>query len=740
MSKTEQSPVWANKNYMYWVVEQIEGEVTLNAMCEYLGIDPKDKKGQRKTLKAVVDQMIDEGLLRKIGTTTYEYPKDLPQKMNQLYPVKEVIDGEEHIVLKAEGWEDSKDYPFPLVTADDQFDGDNLDKIGYVKARLFSCGDGTYVANVFDKGNRNQMKAMRAEREERQQAQLRNDALGGAFNAAASGKGSARMIGPEYGFAAPTKKGGLSGKLNKKARRVQHEDTLLEHLLEQHESRASFPQEILDMVADYEVPELDDTREDLRDVPLFTCDPIDARDFDDAIFAEPDTNPNNPGGFHLIVAIADVAHYVHSGDKIDVEARRRGNSVYLPDKVIPMLPKALSNNLCSLVPNEDRAAMAMHMWINKKGELVDYNLRRALINSHARLHYDQLQDAMDGNPDETCAPLMDDIISPVIDAFKVLRGARKRRQALDVNLEEVKVYVDDDTNKTIIKHDSSVESHHVVEEMMILANVAAASILEDSKAPCVYRVHKDPIKASISRGLEELKQMGVRGLPKEVKTVKDFYKIIDQAKGVLGDDAAKLAVVRMQSRAAYSPYNQGHYGLALERYAHFTSPIRRYSDLIVHRSLVSLLELGLDGLSEYETKNLSAICEHISETEREADKMEKLLKERFMYQALADMQGEDVEATITDIGIDGIAVRLKESRLETFVPMEVMPKTEYSIGSKGSALVSEKDAFRFKIGNTINVKIDDVDTEAKMVFVSFADAEEYQAALDSKMGHKRQPS
>ena len=354
-------------------------------------------------------------------------------------------------------------------------------------------------------------------------------------------------------------------------------------------------------------------RTDLRDLPLVTIDGSDARDFDDAVWAEPDLDPENRGGWHLIVAIADVAWYVRPGSALDREAERRGNSVYFPDRVVPMLPEALSNELCSLKPGVDRACLAVQLWIDSAGRKRRHRFERGIMRSAARLTYEEIQAARDGRA--VCA-LPPQPLAALYGAYAALAEARAARGALELDLSEDRVVLDAERRPAAIMRAVRLDSHRLIEEFMILANVAAAEELEARRQGCMYRVHDAPDPDKVEALRVFLEETGLPGLAlAKGQAIKPelFNRVLRRAAGTGEAVLVNDLVLRCQAQAAYNPNNIGHFGLALRRYAHFTSPIRRYADLLVHRAL--LREAGLDGLE--------TIAEHISATERRAADAER---------------------------------------------------------------------------------------------------------------------
>ena len=333
-------------------------------------------------------------------------------------------------------------------------------------------------------------------------------------------------------------------------------------------------------------------REDLRKLPLVTIDGADARDFDDAVWAEPDPDRNNPGGWHLLVAIADVSWYVRPGDALDVCAYERGNSVYFPDRVVPMLPEALSNGWCSLVPKEDRPCMAAHLWIDRDGRLLRHQFRRGIMRSRARLTYEQAQAANDASPDKTTKPLMATVIEPLYGAYRALLKGRVKRGVLELDMPERKIELAADGAVAAIAVRQRLDSHKLIEEFMIAANVAAAETLEKARKPCMYRVHDEPSAEKVAALRDALDSVGITFAKGGVASPKRFNQVLKQAVGTAHAEMVNVMVLRTQAQAEYGPGNLGHFGLALRRYCHFTSPIRRYADLIVHRALIDAVGLG----------------------------------------------------------------------------------------------------------------------------------------------------
>ncbi len=377
-----------------------------------------------------------------------------------------------------------------------------------------------------------------------------------------------------------------------------------------------FPSDVL-AEAEKAKPATMSGREDWRKEPLLTIDPADAKDHDDAVAATPDPDPKNPGGHIVTVAIADVASYVRPGSALDREALKRGNSVYFPDRVVPMLPERISNDLCSLREKEDRPAIAVRMVFSADGKKRHHRFHRIMMRSPAKLSYQQAQAAFDGQPgdlSETVKQALADLWA----AYECLRRGRNDREPLDLDLPERKVVVGKDGAIERIMVPERLEAHRLIEEFMIQANVAAAETLEAKKSPVVYRIHDTPSMAKLEALRDFLKSVEIT-LPKGGNLrPAHFNRILSAAKDKEHGPLLHEVVLRTQAQAEYNPENIGHFGLNLRRYAHFTSPIRRYADLIVHRALIAALDLGDDGLPKGYAAHLPEIAGEISMAERRA--------------------------------------------------------------------------------------------------------------------------
>lgn len=469
-----------------------------------------------------------------------------------------------------------------------------------------------------------------------------------------------------------------------------------------------FPEAALAQSAAAQVPPVDG-REDLRAVPLVTIDGPDARDFDDAVWAAPDDDPQNPGGWRLIVAIADVAHYVGPDSPLDREAYRRGNSCYFPDRVVPMLPEALSNGVCSLKPDEPRACVAAHLRIDAEGKLLRHRFVRGLMRSAARLTYEQVQAARNGDPDATTGPLLGSVIAPLYGAFAALTRAREKRGTLDLDIPERIVHLDAEGHVEAIGVRPHYDSHRLIEEFMIAANVAAAQTLGRRNHPCLYRVHDQPSPAKLEALRQFLEPLGYRLAKGQVPQPRAFTQILAQAEGRPEAETVNQMILRSQAQAIYSPSNIGHFGLALPQYAHFTSPIRRYADLTVHRGLIRALGLGSGGTDDSELERLEEIGEHISFTERRAAAAERDAIDRYVAGFLEDQVGGIFAGTINGVTRFGLFVTLKDSGADGLVPIASLPDDWYRHDEKAHRLVGERWGRTYTLGEPVKVRLMEAD-------------------------------
>lgn len=485
-------------------------------------------------------------------------------------------------------------------------------------------------------------------------------------------------------------------------------------LISLHEAGLSdtFPAEVIQETDGMKVPAIG-KREDLRQIPLVTIDGADARDFDDAVFAE----KLDDGTYHLIVAIADVAHYVKFGSALDKEAQKRGNSTYFPDRVVPMLPEALSNDLCSLRPKETRASLAVHMYIDEYGKLKRYKFTRALIKSAARLTYEQVQAAKDGQTDDSTGPLMERVINPLYEVYSILDKARSKRGALDLDLPEKRIIIDEKGRMTGVSKRMRLDAHKLIEEFMILANVAAASALEDKsrgekghgRYPCVYRIHDKPSYDKLNSARDFIESFSL-SMPKgqDIRP-SQINQLLKEASKMEFSHLISQMVLRTQSQAVYSVDNIGHFGLALTKYAHFTSPIRRYADLLIHRALIGAYNLGDGELTETEAARVEEIAQHISSTERTSMEAERNATDRFTATYLSAHIGAEFEGKISGVTRFGLFIALDESGADGLIPMRALGDDFYEHNEQAHALIGKRKGLIYRMGAPIRVVIKDAD-------------------------------
>jgi ribonuclease R len=447
-------------------------------------------------------------------------------------------------------------------------------------------------------------------------------------------------------------------------------------------------------------------REDWRELPLVTIDPPDAKDHDDAVHAAPDPDPNNKGGYIVNVAIADVAFYVRPGSALDRDALTRGNSVYFPDRVVPMLPERISNDLCSLVPGEPRGALAVRMVIGSDGRKRSHSFHRVLMRSAAKLNYAQAQAAIDGRPDDTTGPLLEPILKPLYTAYALVKLARDERDPLDLDLPERKILLKPDGTVDRVIVPERLDAHRLIEEFMILANVAAAEMLEKKALPLIYRVHDEPSQEKVHNLQEFLKTLDLPFAKAGALRPALFNRVLSQVRGHDSEPLVNEVVLRSQAQAEYSAENYGHFGLNLRRYAHFTSPIRRYADLIVHRALIRSLGLGEGALPETETlESLSEVAAQISVTERRAMKAERETADRLIAHFLADRIGATFQGRISGVTRAGLFVKLSDTGADGLIPIRTLGTEYFNYDETRHALVGTRSGAMHRLGDVVDVRL-----------------------------------
>ncbi|MEL6582496.1 MAG: ribonuclease R [Pseudomonadota bacterium] len=446
------------------------------------------------------------------------------------------------------------------------------------------------------------------------------------------------------------------------------------------------------------------SREDLRHLPLITIDPADARDHDDAVCALPD--PETEGGFLVWVAIADVAHYVRPGAALDLEARKRGNSTYFPDRVVPMLPEQLSGDLCSLHEGVERACLAVEMRFAPDGQKISHRFVRGLMKSPAALTYEQAQAAADGRPDDQTAPHVE-TIKTLWQAYACALKGRQARAPLNLDLPERQIVLSESGEVVSVAFKDRFDAHKLIEEFMVQANVCAAETLERKHRPFLYRVHQEPERERLDALREVVGSIGL-SLPKgQVLRTKDLNRLLDQAAGTADAELLNLSVLRSMMQAFYSDENFGHFGLNLAKYAHFTSPIRRYVDLIVHRALIAAHHWGDDGLRAEDVDLLEDTAEHISQTERRSMLAERDTTDRYLAAYLSERVGHDFPGRISGIARFGIFVKLDETGADGLVPISRLGLEFFHYDADARTLTGDRSGRQISLGQTVRVRLEE---------------------------------
>ncbi len=474
--------------------------------------------------------------------------------------------------------------------------------------------------------------------------------------------------------------------------------------IHQHGIPDDFPDEVV-AEADAAVPMGIDGRTDLQELPLITIDPSDARDHDDACCAFPDTDPKNPGGHVLWVAIADVAAYVTPGSALDREARKRGNSSYFPDRVVPMLPDILSGDLCSLHEGVPRACIAVEIILDAVGNKLRHRFVRGLMRSPASLHYEEVQEAIDGAPNARTEPLLDPVLRPLYAAYGALVEARERRQPLDLDLPERRVELAEDGTVSSVSFKDRLDAHKLIEEFMVLANVAAAETLIAKKTPLLFRVHEEPSAEKLESLRDTAEAAGLSLAKGQVLKTAHLNRLLAQAAGKDEAELINMATLRSMTQAYYSPKNFGHFGLALQSYGHFTSPIRRYADLIVHRALITAHKWGDDGLSAFDEDRLEATGSHISDTERRSMMAERDTTDRYLAAFLSERVGDEIGGRISGIARFGVFVKLDGTGADGLVPMRNLGNEYFHYDGESGTLMGENSGFEVRLGMRVLVRL-----------------------------------
>jgi ribonuclease R len=480
-------------------------------------------------------------------------------------------------------------------------------------------------------------------------------------------------------------------------------------------------------------------REDLRDLPLITIDPSDARDHDDACYAHADDDPKNEGGHVVWVAIADVAAYVTPGSALDREARKRGNSTYFPDRVVPMLPDRLSGDLCSLHEGVPRACIAVRMVLDAKGKKLSHSFHRGLMRSPASLYYEEVQDAIDGSPNDRTGPLLEPVLKPLYAAYAALKAARAVRQPLDLDLPERRVELSEDGKVKSINFKERLDAHRLIEEFMVLANVAAAETLLEKKIPLLFRIHEEPTPAKLESLRETAQAAGFTLAKGQVLQTSHLNKLLNDAAGTDEAELINLSTLRSMTQAYYGPAHLGHFGLALLSYAHFTSPIRRYADLIVHRALITAHGWGKDGLRPEDFETLEQTGAHISDTERRSMMAERDTTDRYLAAYLSERVGNEFTGRISGIARFGVCVILDETGADGLLPMRALGREYFHHDADTQTLMGADTGMVISLGQRVKVRLSEAVPVTGGILLELLELEDQKISQGSRSPAGRSP-
>ncbi|MCR6736329.1 MAG: ribonuclease R [Afipia sp.] len=706
--KSDATTAFPDRESIVAFVKAQPGEAGTRELARHFGL----KNRSRAALRRILRELADEGIIEKRGKKIAE-PKSLPPTI-----IADITgrDSDGELIASPAEWLEETDGPAPLI----RIHVPRRPQPGTV------AGIGDRALLRVEKPDSKHDKAYRG-----RVIKLLDKAAHrvlGIFRALPNGDGrlipiDKKQVGRELAIAAAYANGaqdgdlvsvelmrsrgyGLpSGKVKERLGSLKTEKAVSMIAIHAHEIPQEFP---ADVIAESEAakPAALAGREDWRNVPLVTIDPPDAKDHDDAVHAEPDSDPHNKGGYIVNVAIADVAFYVRPQSPLDREAVKRGNSVYFPDRVVPMLPERISNDLCSLKPGEPRGALAVRMVIDKDGRKRSHTFHRVLMRSAAKLHYAQAQAAIDGRPDDTTGLLLDPILKPLYDAYALVKQARDERDPLDLDLPERKILLKPDGTVDRVVTPERLDAHRLIEEFMILANVAAAETLEKKALPLIYRVHDEPTVEKVHNLREFLKTLDMPFSATGALRPSVFNRILVQVKGRDAESLVNEVVLRSQAQAEYSAENYGHFGLNLRRYAHFTSPIRRYADLIVHRALIRALGLGEGALPDTETfETLSEVAAAISLTERRAMKAERETADRLIAHFLADRIGATFDGRISGVTRAGLFVKLTGTGADGLIPVRTLGSEYYNYDEARHALIGSRSGAMHRLGDVVQVRL-----------------------------------
>ena len=678
-----------------------EPHATKRDLARALGVKGND----RIQLKRILKELEQDGTITRTGKRAYQKPGTLPE-VTVLEITGQDPDGE--LLARPQRWDGDEEPPtiFVILGRDQESAGIpgrgerilarlSQTKNGYEARIIKRLGASAHrVLGVYHKGPAREGRIAPIDRKSRTEFIVDARDAGGAEN------NELVLAEPQAGRQSGLPRARIVERLGS----LNAPKAISLIAIHAHGIPTDFPKAVLDE-AERAGPPSPRGRTDLRKFPLVTIDPEDARDHDDAVWAGPDDDPANKGGHIVIVAIADVAHYVTPGSELDREAWKRGNSAYFPDRVVPMLPERLSADLCSLVDTEDRPCLAVRMIFDKNGNKKRHEFLRAMMRSAATLTYQQAQRAFDGTPDAGHRDIDKAALAPLWNAYQSLVVARDKRDPLNLDLPERRVIIGDDGKVKSIAFRDRLESMRVIEELMIQANVAAAESLEKARLPLIYRIHEQPSKEKLFAFSDYLRTIGVAFAKGQVIKPGIFNRILAQAKEGVHAEVMNDVVLRTQAQAVYSPDNAGHFGLNLQRYAHFTSPIRRYADLIVHRALIRALKLGDDGLTDGEIQKLGETADHISMCERRAMAAERDSTERYVAAYMKEREGATFQARVTGVTRFGLFVRLKDTGAEGLIPLRTLGLEYFHHDEKRHALVGDRSGTKFSLGDVLTVRL-----------------------------------
>ena len=502
-----------------------------------------------------------------------------------------------------------------------------------------------------------------------------------------------------------------SDNIQKRLCTIQNERSLSQIAIHKYEIPHQFSNETMSEVNSIKLADLRN-REDWKNLDFITIDPSDAKDHDDAVFVKPDTDPENSNGWIVYIAIADVAFYVQPGSNLDAEARKRGNSIYFPDHVVPMLPERISNDLCSLRKGEDRPAIAVRIVYDQSGNRLQHKFHRVMIRIVANLSYEQTQQAIDGSPDSESKPILKTVLKPLWSAYKVLQEKRKAREPLELDIPERRIILKEDGTIDRVYIPERLESHRLIEEFMIQANVTAAETLESNQTALLYRIHDSPSFEKVNSMQDFLSNIGINMQKYSDQSSSHFNKILNKTVNSKFAPLVNEVVLRTQSQAEYNPQNIGHFGLNLRKYAHFTSPIRRYADIIIHRGLIRALNLGIDGLPYGFENQLNSLGSHISSLERRAMVAERETYDRILANWLSETEEATFFGTISGVIKSGLFIRLDDNGAEGFIPIASIGTEYYDFIEDHLAILGRESKTGFQFGDKAEVKVADTNPYA----------------------------